>query len=167
MYLPPSTFLKIAVMLSGDRTTWSTWWTKTSKVLSFITTHVLLSWLNIAAIHSKSVLHLSSHFWRVLKFVERGFIITLSGTSGTMEASGTLTMLSLSPLMENIQLCLICTIHLLNTFPLFYIPFPITYLSTLLHPFPHHLRILHILLHNFFRHKYPGIKSVCCKNYTS
>ena len=47
-----------------------------------------------------------------------------------------------------------------------HIPFPLTY-AFYAYPFPNHLRILRILLHNFFEHKYRRIKSLWCKSCTS
>jgi hypothetical protein len=47
-----------------------------------------------------------------------------------------------------------------------HIPFPLTY-AFYAYPFPPDLRILRILLHHFFEHKYRRIKSLCCKSCTS
>ena len=47
-----------------------------------------------------------------------------------------------------------------------HIPFPLTY-AFYAYPFPPYLRILRVMLHNFFEHKYQRIKSLCCKSCTS
>ena len=64
-------------------------------------------------------------------------------------------------------ICHFCSLIPFHSFTLFtHFPFPLLYAFNA-YTFSPQLRILRILLHNFFQHKYRRIKSLCCKSCTS